>query len=241
MIDLFGIRRRREEREKERIGRLKKDREKKIEYKQTLIDPYLKAKEDEAKRIGKEEYDKELSKCEEKNSVCPKCGGKTIINKFLRVQGKIEGKSRSYGFSSSGDIDGEIDTFKVNECKDCGHQWELSKPEYELDDYTPHDFDPYNYCSRVGTLYRSINRVLEGEKDLEEIKYLECFKDTPKEVIEYLLYCWYIFDGYHWGNEDTALGIKIINDEKKENYNHSPYLFTITDEVWTIAKKLIGR
>ena len=246
MIDLFGIRRRREERErreKERLEKIKKDREKKIEAREAIIDPYIDAKTKEAEEIGKLEYQKEKDECDIKNSVCPKCGGKNIINRFVKIQGEIDGHSHGYSFSGSyGTMEGKINTFKVNECKACGNQWEVAEPEYTIDDCTPSDFSPYNLGSKIGFLYRRVRGVLEKDEDemndLKPSKYLECYKDTPREALEYCLYCFGVSESY---SRDNLLGTKMISDKKSPDYNDNPYLFTLKDEVWDIVKIFIGR
>lgn len=246
MMDLFGIRRRREEKERqerERLEKIKKDREKRIESRKSIIDPYIEKKQEEAERIGKEEYQKEKDECDMKNSVCPKCGGKDIINRFVRIQGEIDGHSHGYSFGGSyGSLEGKLDTLKVNECKACGNQWEVEKLDYILDDCIPQDFNPYHLGSKIGFLYRRVRGVLENNEDeindLKPNKYLECYKDTPREALEYCLYCYGIGELY---GEKDLLGTRLVDDKKSPNYNDNPYLFTLKDEVWDIVKIFIGR
>ena len=246
MIDLFGIRRRREERErleKERIEKIKKEREKRYELRKSLISPYIEAKIKEAERIGKEEYQKEKDECDIKNSVCPKCGGKVIINRFVKIQGEIDGHSRGYSFGGSyGTMEGKINTLKVNECKACGNQWEVAEPEYDLEDCTPLDFNPFSFGSKIGFLYRRVRGVLENNEDeindLKPSNYLECYKDTPREALEYCLYCYGIGELY---GEKDLLGTRLVDDKKSPDYNHDQFLFTLKDEVWEIVKVFIGQ
>lgn len=246
MIDLFGIKRRREERErreKERIEKIKKAREKRIELRRAIIDPYIEKKVEECKKIGQEEYKRLQDECGIKNSACPKCGGKDIINRFVKIQGEVDGHSHGYPFGGSyGSIEGKLNTFKVNECKVCGNQWEIAEPEYSLEDCTPDDFSPYEFGSKIGFLFRRVRGVLEKSEDeindLKPNKYLECYKDTPREALEYCLYIFGVHDLY---GEKELLGTKLIEDKKSPDYNDNPYLFTLTDEVWSIVKVFIGR
>ena len=243
MFDLFGIKRRREERErkeKERLESIKKAIERRIELRRAVIDPYISKKNEESDRIGEDEYNKAKSECDAKNSVCPKCGGKDIINRFVRVQGDLEGHSYSGLYTGSGSIKGSLDTLKVNECKACGNQWEVAEVEHSREYYTPADFSPYDYCSRIGFLYRRVLGVLEKSEDKindpKPSEFLTCYKDTPREAIEY---CLYIYGLHDRCGENEMLGTKIVSDKKNPNYNDNPYLFTLKDEVWKIAKIFI--
>ena len=246
MFDLFGIKRRREERErkeKERLEKIKKDIERRIEIRRAVIDPYISKKNEENDKIGEDEYNQLKSECDAANSVCPKCGGKDIINRFVRVQGDLKGRSYSGPYTGSGSIEGSLDTLKVNECKACGNQWEIAEMELSKEDCTPADFRPYDYSSRIGFLYRRVLGVLEKDDDekneLEPKEFLSCYKDTPREAIEYCLYIYGRQDIIY--REDEMLGTKLVSDKKNPNYNANPYLFTLKDEIWKIAKIFIGR
>ena len=252
MIDLFGIRRRREERERleeERIRELKANRKRKIENRKAIIDPFLEQKSKEAEEAGKKEQEKELKECEAKNSVCPKCGGKNVINRFVRVQGKIDGHSHGYFGGSYGNVSGELDTLKVNECKDCGNQWEIAKPDSSrLSDYIHDDFSIYNYGSFIGFLYRRIDGILEkkdGEINrLEPMNLLiERYKSAPREALEYCLYSWYKIheDDHYIHPNEKILGTKLVKDEKSPDFNADPYLFKLNEETWGIIEILTGK
>jgi transcription elongation factor Elf1 len=63
----------------------------------------------------------------EKDSTCPRCGSKQIVDKIAQVigKGKVSG-SFSLGYGS---VHGnsKIDTQEINHCSNCGHQWKKYK------------------------------------------------------------------------------------------------------------------
>lgn len=242
------IKRRREKKKKEaeeKIKKIKEAREKRIEERKAIIGPYLEKKLAELDAEGEKLMNADIAKCDEANSKCPKCGSTSVINKFVKVQGSMSGNYDSFSYrgygSGRGEIEGELDTFKVNECKDCGNQWEIAKPENKCSlDYVLDNFSPYE-CGYLGHFFRRIARILDGEEkgDVKPHKIYSCYKDTPREVIEY---CLFLQGPHEWHKESGyILGTKMEKDESKEGYNYDKYLYTISDEVWEIAKKLIGR
>lgn len=89
----------------------------------------------------KERIEKENKKS---NNNCPHCGCTNVIQVYKRTKGEISGSIESdshsiyshnffSGWGSSthntnGNIDGSLDTFRINQCKKCGHEWER-KPD----------------------------------------------------------------------------------------------------------------
>lgn len=242
MIDWFGIKRRKAKKEEKKKAELKKAKwevEKRKEYKKNLINFWLEKHTAEREKLGKESMEKDIKECEAKNSKCPKCGCEDVINKYVFGQ-----KLSKDSFSIPADEEPDLESFKVNECKGCGNQWEVSRSTFSGPlEYVPDNYSPYDYSGKLGFLYRRIEGALE--ESVEEInqprktKLLECYKNTPREVIESSLY----LQGVHnhiYGDKDI-LGTKIVGDITNPEYNDDMYLFKLTDKAWRIAKIFIGR
>ena len=150
MFDIFGIRKRREEkRRREEVERQARIQEEKRRYqgRKKLICDYLTAYREEESRKNSEDYAERQKLAEEKNSKCPKCGSTNIVNHIRRTKGEIHGSGHVSGhsshysglFSSSSSsylsghskIDGKLDTLPVNRCNDCGNEWMIEEAKYE--------------------------------------------------------------------------------------------------------------
>lgn len=203
------FRKKREEalRQKEEAKRLLlQQRKEKYTLVKNYIDDIVKTHEDnEYKKMKAYEYEEE-QKNKNSNSKCPNCHHNDIIQVYKRPKGEIHGSLDSHsshysshglfsGYSSStskatGKIDGSLDTLRVNQCKDCGHEWEI-KPEcitiwgddyyYGKVDYKTqiHDFLRRVRClmedidefdpSRLDNKYESVNDLLTDK--IENIKW----------------------------------------------------------------------
>lgn len=117
------------------------------------------------------EEEQKISKQEERiakenkisNNNCPHCGCTDIIQVYKRTKGEISGSIESNSHSiyshnffsgwgsfthnTNGNIDGSLDTFRINQCKECGHEWERKSDRvtiYSSDDYVgKSDWDMY--------------------------------------------------------------------------------------------------
>lgn len=241
MIDWFGIKRRKAKKEEKKKAELKKARwevEKRKEYRKNLINSWLEKHTAEREKLGKESMEKDIKECEAKNSKCPKCGCEDVINTSL-VRNSLR-----IAFHIRPMTEPDLESFRVNECKGCGNQWKVSRPTFSGPlEYVPDNYSPYDYSGKLGFLYRRIKGVLEeSEENInepKELKYLECYKNTPREVIESSLYLQAYHDAYREVKE--ILGTKIIKDIMDPNYNDDMYLFKLSDKAWKIAKTFIGR
>lgn len=264
MFDLFGIRRKRLEKQKQaeekRLKEVQEEKERR-KIREKVIREYL-------DNYYKEKAKKELEKkkeLEEKikivNSTCPRCGSKDIINNIKQVKGELHGKGEIHGTSSSSlftsssylsdssKIDGELNTYPVNKCKNCGNEWEIKK--IDKDDYDlPNVFSSWD-CIAPGYLFRKTSEYLGLEFDphdvnekfnsLEEKQKDFCkstsrvlklygYYELPKYMIDYLIYTGYLESHYYHCEE-------IFGDLTKEST--TKYSYTIPPELWEIVKKLI--
>lgn len=167
--------------------------------------------------IDKKEQDNKKS-----NHICPHCKSNEVIEVFGRQKGELKGSFNSsssssyshslfsgYGsssHSSSGNINGSLDTFKVNRCSKCGHEWEKlpeciypSEIKYfpgkeNWDDYIPYfishitrlidkinRFDP----DRLDNKFNSVDEIIEDAKNNTWYKLV---KDLPLELLYYITY-----------------------------------------------------
>lgn len=208
--------------ELERIEQIKKEKEKYFKRKEYVIGVVKELENIEIKK--KEEYRKKQNECfSQYNSICPICGSKNIIHNFKRHKGDLKGSldvdsntsSHSSFFSThsyhstkiDGDIDGKLDTLKVNVCKSCSNEWEhKNRIEYiSYDEYYQGKIDYLHDVERfIRELYYTIEdienfnlediteRCLTVEAKIEvctsNIKksyYFNNIKDLSLEVIYY--------------------------------------------------------
>ena len=187
----------RQEEEAKRLAQQK--RKAKYTLVKDYIDTIVNEHEDAEYRKRKDYEDKEELKNKESNSKCPNCHNKNIIQVYRRPKGEIHGSLDSHsshysshglfsGYSSStskatGKIDGSLDTLRVNQCKDCGHEWEI-KPECITiwsDDYY---YGKEDYKTRIHDFLRRVRCLM---KDIEEYDptRLDNKYDSVEALIEY--------------------------------------------------------
>ena len=267
MFDLFGIKARKkaktEEQERLKLLELQEKKKKYQERKEKITSWHNDYYEREVKNIS--EYNqKRLEKIEKENSVCPKCGSKNIINKIKRAKGEVHGDSHTYSTSSyssflfgsssyssshsNSKIDGELDTFPVNKCKDCGNEWNVKTFEKckVIDDFSQRD----SYVP--GFLRRRIDEYLEMKYDPSDLTDPCNSLEEKKEAFIKKYSTTYVFDKYRIAPRymlEYALYNAIspheyfIEDIKKE-YGYSKkcdkYSYEMPDELWEIVKKIIG-
>lgn len=270
MFDLFGIKARREAREAERKAKeaekLADVQEKKRLYQErkAKIQEWIKDYNKRMYNIAFN-YNIELKALADKeNSVCPKCGSKNVVNKVVRGKGEIHGSGSSsisgsfgggllgigghmYG-SGKSNIDGEFDTYPVNRCKDCEHEWNIV--EFERKE-TVDDFSHYSSIS-PGYLYRRVEDFLEMKYDPTDIKddcnsleekrekflkeysntyALRPYKKIPRYMVDVAM-----FEGFSEHSYTIERLPKIFNYHE----NDDKYSYTMSNELWEIVKKIIG-
>src|SRR5262245_34349667 len=102
---------------------------------------------------------------------CPNCGGKKIVNKIARVEGR--GSVSGSFFLGGGSLYGSsrTDTNGVNHCNDCGNQWKKYERNFKWTD----DF--------IADWINDLNAVKEGKVIYDEKEVLSLLKDIPAESI----------------------------------------------------------
>lgn len=270
-MDLFGIKARRAARkaekeqikaEKERIKLEQLQAEKKLyQERKAKINAYWKKYNEREEKIVSDKYREEMAEYRKLTSSCPRCKSTDVIQHFVRTKGEMHGEGNSYGsmsgnflsisghYHGSSKIDGELDTYPVNKCKTCGHEWVIEQPKVENADDV---FNSWNSAT-PNYLYRRIEEYLEMKYDpkdltdecnsLEEKKVkfiertshssiLEPLKTVPRYMVEYALY-----------NGITGWCIPIYNelDPRFGDVEHKDrYSYTMPDDLWELVKKILG-
>lgn len=164
-----------EKKRQEELRQLQLRKEKYIRYKE-YIDPIVSQfkSEEEVKRYDYNNKIKRENKLH--NQFCPNCKSENIIQVFRRHKGELHGSLNSHSshssylfgshssYRSSGNIDGNLDTLRINQCKDCGQEWEYkdeNKIIYSNDWYS-------DKCDRYEKVSSFLRRVLHLIKDVEE-------------------------------------------------------------------------
>lgn len=240
MFDLFGIKKRK----LEALQELDNERKSIISGRQHTVSQYLDKKRIEYTKKQDELTRIENERVERVNSTCPICKGHKIIHKFVRGNGSLSGNFSGYGSwrhsQTHGYVKGFYDTLRVNECKDCGEQWEIETNKFVPEEY-PFIVDWY---SHTGRLLRYVSAALLSGTKLTLYKHLaEPFVDTPRPVLEYLFYSCIskgtilVLSPNEYFN---TLGEKINRDKSSEEFNDDPYLWKMKDEVWEFIQIAIN-
>jgi hypothetical protein len=152
-----------------------------------------------------------------------------------------------YG-SGNSKIDGNFDTYPVNKCSSCGHEWNIEEVKYK----SPEDIFSHYSSSLPGLLYYKISEYLELSFDeydikekfnsLEEKKEDFCkrvsenkiykpYKTLPRYMLDCVLYNGLKSHDYYLDS----------NEKHYFNYKDSDdmYSYQMPDEIWEILKKII--
>jgi len=266
MFDLFGIRRKRLEKQKQaeekRLKEIQEEKERR-KIREKVIREYLDNyyKEKEKKELEKKkELEEEIKTA---NTTCPKCGSEDIINNIKQVKGELHGKGNILGTSSSSlftsssylsgssKIDGELNTYPVNKCKKCGNEWEIKK--IDKDDYDfPDVFNSWD-CVAPGFLFRKVLGYLDLEFDPHDVnekfnsleeKQKDLCKSTSQvlklygydELPKYMI-DYLIYIGYLDSHCYGSGNYKKLGDLTEEST--TKYSYTLSPELWEIVKNLI--
>lgn len=236
----------------EECRRVYRERKKKIT---DYLSEYRKKESDEREL----EYKKSLEECRKKNSVCPKCGANSIIHNIKRTKGEVHGEGKfshtsrsSGGFlwgsassyaQGSSKVDGEMDTYPVNKCTVCGHEWfienaERPKSRSIFSDYETScpGFLARNYLRYVELKYNP-DDIREECDSLEEkqdalietmSRRLKCYSEVPRYMVEY---------AYYKGSSPYS---EIRREDHGISEEDDEYSYVFPEEKWEVIKKLIG-
>jgi hypothetical protein len=209
-------------------------RKEKLRYneKKLYIDDYVKKLKNTEYAKQKDALVEYNENAKKNNSICPNCYRKDVIKIFKRnkgeINGSIDGKSSSshssFLFSSyshhsnsiNGNIEGNLDTLRVNKCNHCGHEWNIIEIKHWFDNndyysgkidwkfYTTNliqnciwalkeidNFNPYNLNEECNNIEEKI------EQQVNKIKEKYCYKYTHELSMEVLYYFVRIYYDYH--------------------------------------------
>lgn len=170
------------------------------------------------------------------NQTCPNCESKNIIQVFKRPKGEIHGSLNghssysSYLFGShsshrlSGKIDGNLDTLKVNQCQECGQEWE-HKDEKQMiygSDWYSGKCDRYenvaSFLRRVWYLIQDVEMYNPNKLD-NPCNSVQEFIEMKKEEI-----C------KHWGSGVLDLSMEVLHYYARCNWFSLAYEDEILEE-----------
>lgn len=268
MFDIFGIRKRREEKRRaEEAARQAELQEKKRQYqaRKKLITDYLDVYLKEERKKTDERYDRDKKYAEQANSKCPKCGSKNVVNHIRRTKGEIHGNGSISGFSSHSSglfsshslsslngrskIDGELDTLPVNKCNDCGNEWKVEEVKYGT---VYNKFSTHN-STCPNQLFFRLEEYLDMEYDSNDITE-ECnsLEEKREKYVNEISSNKYIFTEYRTAprymieyalyNSITQFYFREETAVEKFGFDKDTdcYSYQMSDELWEITKKLLN-
>lgn len=155
------------------------------------IDNFLKEFQ-EQELIKKRAYQEEINiESQKHNSKCPRCKNTEIIQVYKRQKGEIS--DSKFNLYTNGELHGTLDTYKVNQCKSCGHEFEYKEQRYLWsDDYYYNKIDiklnSYLFLADISKALDELNnfnpnKLTEKCNTIEEKKIQLC-----KKLKEYYIY-----------------------------------------------------
>ena len=252
MFDIFGIRARRKAL---RLAKAQAEKQKYQERKR-MIDDYLDAYRRELFKQEMDEYSQRAAEARRKNSVCPVCKSKNVVNRVVRTKGELHGDGSARGdssgflfahqssFSSHFNIDGKLDTLPVNKCSDCGHEWYIAEAEskeknnkfynprawllfYNVKQYLELEYDPYDRTDTCNSLEEKQEAYCK--KEAEHV-YAAGYRNEPKYMLDYAIFVGSKNKLKHDSTLAAMFGAKHGDDE---------YSYVMPDHIWEIVKRMI--
>ena len=265
MFNIFGIKVWRKTKEDARLEDIAK-KKKAYQERKTKITAFLNDYHEKEFQKRKERYQLREELAEKHNSECPKCKSTNVVNHIKRTKGEIHGNSHSNSYISSsnfflgsssysssnriGKIDGQLDTYPVNKCNDCGHEWKIEEAEW------PEVYDKFSaYSSNPRFFFNLIYDYLKLEYDPEDIteecnsleekqqKYIDrnkgntffkLYRTLPKYMLDYVLYQGIKCERFIDIEELRKNGFWGISDKTDD------YSYEMPQELWEVCQKIIG-
>lgn len=262
MFDIFGIKARKKAKEEAMIALAQAKKQEYLKRKET-IESYLKEYYSEKKEEQREKFLSDVENARKKNETCPHCGSKNVVQKVVRTKGEIHGKgsssisgSLSGGFfvlggsvygSGNSKIDGNMDTFPINKCNDCGNEWNIAEAHmvdwedefstnstapfflyYDLKKYFDLRYDPKDFKNEFNSLEEMRENLI---KDSSKSWHFDKLRKSPRFMIEYAFFNEIKEQSYYIELNEKKFGIK--NDD-------DAYSYTMPEELWELVKKIIG-
>lgn len=211
---------------------------KKYLIRKEYVDAFLKNVEDQQEKLRKEETEKIRQINKQINTTCPNCKSKNVHHTYKRQKGTVNGHlssnanhsassihglftGSSYSSFSSktiGDLHGEFDTFKVNKCNDCNHEWEIRDEYIIFLDYYPGQI---NYERDVPRFLNQVLHVIEHASTFDSTNLSETCETVDEYIQKEVTHLFEIFDD-----------IKCLTIELLAYYAHRySYNLTVEDEI----------
>lgn len=212
------------------------------------IDNFLKEFQ-EQELIKKRAYQEKINNENyQHNHKCPRCKSTKIIQVYKRLKGEIN--DSQFNLHTNGELHGTLDTYKVNQCKSCGHEFEYKKQIYLwYDDYYYDKIDinlnSYLFLYEIRKVIEELNnfnpnklteecntieeKKIQLSKKLKECNYYEKIMNYPIEVIIYAAL------QENFGNE------QIINFGKyKDDFDVQNYMAKLTPIAHDLMTNYLG-
>jgi hypothetical protein len=205
-----------EKKRQEELHQLQLRKEKYNQYKE-YIDSVISQFESEEDDKRNEYMDKVREENKIHNQTCPNCGSKNTIQVFRRPKGEIHGSLNGYSSYDSylfgsysshrsfGKIDGNLDTLKVNQCKECGQEWE-HKDEKQI---VYRDYWYSGKCNRYENVSSFLRRVWYLIEDIE--KYDPNKLDNPCNSVQEFIEMKKEEICKHWGRGVLDLSMEVLH------------------------------
>lgn len=234
-MDIFGIKKRRQA--------IYDENERRENERKKLIEGYLVPATEEYWELEGKAHQADKEQCALQNGVCPKCGGKNIVDKGI----SYTDYEPDYSYPFRRFIDKPVTKMKyINHCTDCEHEWDKSVTKYEeyhakgnYYTYIPDPFDTYIY-GLADDIIRFFGDTKWGIDNVWGLCELDV-TTIPREVIEYLVYKNWASGVRYRGKDEELLGVKIIKDKYNKKFNGSEYLFTMPDAYWEMVQEELKR
>ena len=220
---------------KERQKEFQLKKEKYNQYKE-YIDSIVSQFELEEENKRHEYIDKIREVYKIHNQTCPNCKSKNIIQVFRRPKGEIHGSLNGYSshssylfgshssYSSRGKIDGNLDTLRVNQCKECGQEWE-HKDENQMI-YSSNWYS--GKCNRYENVPLFLRRIWYLIEDIEE--YDPNKLDNPCNSIEEFIEIKKEEICKCWGEGVLDLSMEVLHYYARRNSSSLVYNNEILEE-----------